>query len=128
MREDRIKAKESWRNGHHKVFFELCFENMVRGNGPIGRVEFVDVRQSMRNGGGPACLRLRVVMTEAQLAAANPAFLLNDAKIDALGEWVRTHYRDDLIASEFSDPAFAMEIRNAHLALTKLIQDLGSLS
>tara|TARA_B100000678_G_scaffold281007_1_gene278302 strand:+ start:3174 stop:4496 length:1323 start_codon:yes stop_codon:yes gene_type:complete len=103
-------------------------ENMVRGNGPIGRVEFVDVRQSMRNGGGPACLRLRVVMTEAQLAAANPAFLLNDAKIDALGEWVRTHYRDDLIASEFSDPAFAMEIRNAHLALTKLIQDFGSLS
>lgn len=103
-------------------------ENMVRGNGPIGRVEYVDVRQSMRNGGGPACLRLRVVMTEAQLAAANPAFLIDEAKIDALGEWVRQHYRDDLVAAEFSNPAFAMEIRNAHLALTELIREFEAAS
>lgn len=101
---------------------EFCAQ-MVAGNGPIGRVEFVDVRQSMRNGGGPACLRLRVVMTEAEIQAANPAFFLNDQKIDALQEWVRAHYRDDLTADSFADPSFALEIRNAHLALRKLIQD-----
>src|SRR5207248_3829769 len=35
-------------------------ERHIAGNGPIRRVEVVDVRQSMANGGGPACLRLRV--------------------------------------------------------------------
>ncbi|MEM7638658.1 MAG: N-succinylarginine dihydrolase, partial [Pseudomonadota bacterium] len=44
-------------------------ERLVQGNGPIGRVQYVDVRQSMRNGGGPACLRLRVVMTPEERAA-----------------------------------------------------------
>lgn len=101
---------------------EFC-ERMVASNGPIGRVEFVDVRQSMRNGGGPACLRLRVVMTEDEIRAANPAYFLDDQKIDALQNWVRTHYRDDLTADSFADPSFALEIRNAHLALRKLIQD-----
>ena len=96
---------------------------MIAGNGPIGRVEYVDVRQSMRNGGGPACLRLRVVMTEAEIAAANSAYFLDNQRIDALQNWVRTHYRDDLTADSFADPSFALEIRNTHLALTKLIQD-----
>src|SRR5262249_31455284 len=41
-------------------------EALVSSNGPIGRVEYIDVRQSMRNGGGPACLRLRVVLTDAE--------------------------------------------------------------
>ena len=45
---------------------------MTAGNGPIGRVEFVEVRQSMRNGGGPACLRLRVVLTDEERAAVAP--------------------------------------------------------
>ncbi|MGJ3626008.1 N-succinylarginine dihydrolase [Sphingomonas sp. MMS24-JH45] len=36
-------------------------ERHLAGNGPIRRVEVVDVRKSMANGGGPACLRMRVV-------------------------------------------------------------------
>ena len=96
---------------------------MAKANGPIGRVEYVDVRQSMRNGGGPACLRLRVVMTDRELEAVNPAFLLTDEKIDRLQDWVRTHYRDDLTASDFADPAFFLEVRRAYLALTGLIRE-----
>jgi succinylarginine dihydrolase len=53
-------------------------EQLVAGNGPIGKVDFADVRQSMRNGGGPACLRLRVVLDDAQREAVNPAVWMND--------------------------------------------------
>ena len=62
-------------------------------------------------------------MTEAEIAAANSAYFLDNQRIDALQNWVRAHYRDDLTADSFADPSFALEIRNAHLALTKLIQD-----
>ena len=105
--------------------YAFC-EAMVAGNGPIGRVEYVDVRQSMRNGGGPACLRLRVVMTDEQLAAVNQAYLLDNQKINALQDWIRTHYRDSLTPSDLADPAFAAEVKVAHEALTLLINSFNA--
>ncbi|WP_233245010.1 N-succinylarginine dihydrolase, partial [Caulobacter sp. HMWF009] len=71
-------------------------ESLAASNGPIGRVEYVDVRQSMRNGGGPACLRLRVVLTDAELAAANPAQRFDAALQARLADWIGRRYRDRL--------------------------------
>ena len=96
-------------------------EKLVQGNGPIGRVEYVDVRQSMRNGGGPACLRLRVVMTEEEIAAAHQGTLLDDAKIDALQAVVRKHYRDELSPEDLADPAFAEECMVARKAILDVV-------
>ena len=97
-------------------------EQLVQGNGPIGRVEYVDVRQSMRNGGGPACLRLRVVMTPEERAACHPGILLTEPKIDALQDVIRARYRDRLTTAELADPAFADECR---IARTELLRVLG---
>src|SRR5690606_193430 len=66
---------------------------LAASNGPIGKVEYVDVRQSMRNGGGPACLRLRVVLTEAELAATNPAQRLTTELHARLSIWAAQWYR-----------------------------------
>ncbi len=101
-------------------------ERMVDGNGPIGRVQYVDVRQSMRNGGGPACLRLRVVMSEEQIAACHQGALLTEAKIDALQAVVRATYRDRLSAADLADPNFASECAQARAELLKVL-DLESL-
>ena len=60
-------------------------ERHLAGNGPIRRVEVVDVRQSMANGGGPACLRLRVV---ADPATVDPRFLVDEAKLDRIADVV----------------------------------------
>lgn len=98
------------------------FEQMVSGNGPIGRVEYVDVRQSMRNGGGPACLRLRVVMTEDELAECHPGVILDEELIDELQDGVRKTYRDRLSPADLADPAFADECR---LAREELLRILG---
>lgn len=97
-------------------------EKLVSGNGPIGRVDFVDVRQSMRNGGGPACLRLRVVLTEAERAAAHPESLLTEERIDALQAVVRETYRDRLSPGDLADPAFAQECQNARAQLLKVLK------
>lgn len=99
---------------------EFC-ERMVDGNGPIGRVHYVDVRQSMRNGGGPACLRLRVVMTPEERAACHQGVLLDEAKIDALQDVVRKTYRDRLSATDLGDPKFANECRIAREGLLHVL-------
>lgn len=102
-------------------------ERLVQSNGPIGRVEYVDVRQSMRNGGGPACLRLRVVMTEDQLAECHQGVLLDEALIDALQACVRATYRDRLAPSDLADPAFAEECRLAREGILDILE-LGALA
>ncbi|MEM9841026.1 MAG: N-succinylarginine dihydrolase [Pseudomonadota bacterium] len=96
-------------------------EQMVEGNGPIGRVEYVQVRESMRNGGGPACLRLRVVMTPDERAACHQGVLLDEAKIDALQDVVRRTYRDRLSQADLADPRLADECQHARAALLRVL-------
>lgn len=96
-------------------------ERLAASNGPIGRIEYVDVRQSMRNGGGPACLRLRVVLTEAEQAAANPAMRLTDDLHARLSAWGAARYRDRLTPADLADPSLLDESRSALDELTGLL-------
>ena len=89
-------------------------ERHVAGNGPIRRVEVVDVRQSMANGGGPACLRLRVV---ADPATVDPRFLVDDSKLDAIAEVVRTHWPVENANAELQAPALIRDVESARSAL-----------
>lgn len=68
-------------------------ERLVASNGPIRQVLPVDVRQSMANGGGPACLRLRVV---ADPATVDPRFLLDEAKADAVEKVISQHWPESI--------------------------------
>lgn len=99
----------------------LYCERLVSSNGPVGRVDYVDVRQSMRNGGGPACLRLRVVMTTDQIEACHQGVLLDEERIDALQAAVRSTYRDRLSPADLADPAFADECRAARETLLSIL-------
>ena len=93
---------------------------------PIRDVLVMDLRESMRNGGGPACLRLRVELNEQELAAVNPATLMNDALYGQLIAWVEKHYRDQLGESDLGDPALLTECRTALDELTQILA-LGSI-
>lgn len=89
---------------------------------PIQQVTYVNVRQSMSNGGGPACLRLRVVLTEEELqAVAKPYVFRDESQIDALCEWVKTYYREDLYPSDLQDPQLKVESDKALQALKSLL-------
>ena len=88
---------------------------------PIEAVEIVDVRQSMRNGGGPACLRLRVALTEEERAATAPGVWMTEARLDALDAWADRHYRETLRDDELRDPQLLIESREALDALSALL-------
>ena len=80
-----------------------------------------DLRQSMQNGGGPACLRLRVALTPEERAAIGARIWLDDALYAALTTWVERHYRDRLAPADLADPALLMESRHALDELSRLL-------
>jgi succinylarginine dihydrolase len=80
-------------------------------------VHFVDVRQSMQNGGGPACLRLRVVLNEAEMGAMHQGVVLTAALCDALEDIFDRHYRDELRADDLAEPKLLEEGRAAYAAI-----------
>ena len=92
---------------------------------PITQVNYFDVKQSMQNGGGPACLRLRVAMNDMELAAVNQNTLMNEALFTRLNAWVDTHYRDRLSVDDLADPQLLIESRTALDELTQIMK-LGS--
>jgi len=98
-------------------------ERHAAGNGPIRRVEVVDVRQSMANGGGPACLRLRVV---ADPATVDPRFMVDDAKLDWIADVVRRHWPEQIHRDDLQSPALVRDIEAARAALLEAL-DLAEL-
>src|SRR3546814_1637657 len=85
-------------------------EDLVADNGPIRRLEVVDVRESMANGGGPACLRLRVV---ADPATIDPRFLMSPAALDRIAGVVDAEWPETIDPREIGDPALIKRIERA---------------
>jgi succinylarginine dihydrolase len=92
----------------------------------IKHQHFIDVRESMRNGGGPACLRLRVTLSDAEAAAADQRFIMNDTKITALENWVQRSYPDEIKPEDMADIQLHRQCLSAIDELTTLL-GLGSL-
>lgn len=92
---------------------------------PIQKIMYFDLRQSMQNGGGPACLRLRVVLNENELAKANAKVLMNDELYKTLTAWATKHYRDRIAMADLADPKLIFESRAALDELTQIL-NLGS--
>ncbi len=89
---------------------------------PIAQVKFLNLRQSMRNGGGPACLRLRVVLSDEQQQAALPGVFWSDDLDRRLTAWIQRHYRDELAPDDLCDPHL---INESFQALDELGKILG---
>ncbi len=98
-------------------------DGMLAANGPIRRVLPVDVRQSMANGGGPACLRLRVV---ADPATVDPRFLLDEARADTIEAVIAAHWPEQIDPADIGSPALAATIRRAREELLTAL-DLSQL-
>ena len=101
-------------------------DGLLAADNSVVAVHPVEVRQSMQNGGGPACLRLRVVLSEADLAAVHPGVMVTPKLLDVLEAWVRRHYRDRLTVKDLADPALLDEVYQALDELTGLL-DLPAL-
>jgi succinylarginine dihydrolase len=108
-----ILPTESEQNARVKAWLDA----MLASNGPIRTCHFIDVRESMRNGGGPACLRLRVAVSEAAAAAIDPRFLLDAAKADRLERLVETHWPEAIGPDDLGNAALWEQAWAARRAL-----------
>ncbi|AHE67253.1 succinylarginine dihydrolase [Legionella oakridgensis ATCC 33761 = DSM 21215] len=111
---------------HHQQISVFIDEMLADDTNPITEVHYLDLKQSMRNGGGPACLRLRVPLNVQELAAMHQGILINDKLLDDLEKWVQRHYRTQLHINDLDDPALINECFSALDELTTIL-NLGSI-
>ncbi|MCG8493243.1 MAG: N-succinylarginine dihydrolase, partial [Sneathiellales bacterium] len=105
---------------HKRVHAYL--EKLLTLGTPVRSVTYIDVRESMRNGGGPACLRLRVCLNSAERESIKARVFMDDALYQDLKNWVETHYRDRLAPADLADPKLLEETRTALSELTGILQ------
>jgi succinylarginine dihydrolase len=117
-----LAPEESRENTTTRAFLE----RVVASDNPVHRVEYFDLRQSMQNGGGPACLRLRVLLSDEEVEALGARVVWTSALDRELVAWVKRHYRDRLLAGDLRDPMLARESFAALDELTQILQ-LGSI-
>ena len=117
-----VVPQESRENANVAAYLD----SLAAGHGPIRDVLVFDLRESMKNGGGPACLRLRVVLNDAERAAVTSNVWINDTLFASLDAWIDKHYRDRLSPEDLADPALLDESRTALDELTQILH-VGSL-
>lgn len=99
-----------------------CTQRILQEENRVDEVVFLDLRQSMNNGGGPACLRLRVVLTDEQQAAMHSGVVLTESLYLELVDWVNSNYREQLSADDLRDPALVDESLTAMEQLAGILQ------
>ncbi len=101
-------------------------DKLIKAHNCIEEIQIYDVKQSMRNGGGPACLRQRVVLTATELEHSNQHCLMNEVKYEQLCQWVNKHYREQITIDTLMDPQLLEESRHALDELTQILH-LGNI-
>jgi succinylarginine dihydrolase len=100
-------------------------ERVVAEANPVKAVHYLDVRQSMNNGGGPACLRQRIWLNDKERAAVKANVFYTPQLHEQLAAWVTKHYRETLHPKDIQDPLLARETMTALDELTRILK-LGS--
>lgn len=95
-------------------------QELITRDTPIKHVHVFDVKQSMRNGGGPACLRQRIVLNEIERQAISARVFIDDGMFRLLNEWADHHYRDQLISDDLADASLYHESTAAQQALGEI--------
>lgn len=115
-----LAPKESERTPSVRSFLDRISKELIQ------EIYFAELHESMLNGGGPACLRLRVVLTQEELQAMHRHVLLTPELFLRLEQWINTHYRDRLSQEDLGDPQLLIENNHALDELTKILK-LGSI-
>lgn len=104
---------------HEHPRVRAWLDQHIAGNGPIRAAIPVDVRESMANGGGPACLRLRVV---ADPATVDPRFIVNEAKLDRIAAIIKQHWPETIAPTDLASSTLWADIGNARSALLSALE------
>jgi succinylarginine dihydrolase len=116
-----VAPEESREDPHARAWLQ----RVVESGGPVKSVHHLDLRESMENGGGPACLRQRIVLEDSERSAIAARVFWDDSLGRELEGWVGAHYRDRLTGDDLADPRLARETMTALDQLTRILR-LGS--
>lgn len=105
--------------GHPRA--KRCFDELIEKN-HIAEVHYINLRESMKNGGGPACLRLRIPLTGNELSKVHKGAILDDILFNSLCQWIEKHYRDRINLNDQHDPLLANESYTAISELYKIME------
>lgn len=100
----------------------LVIESLIEDNNPIDEVAYFDVSESMANGGGPACLRLRVPLSKIELSLIKPTVVLSDSLFASLEKIIDKYYVEVLTVEHFFDRSF---LNMSKCALAEIAEVLG---
>lgn len=103
---------------HSRV--QKVVERILAADNPIEQAHYVDCRQSMHNGGGPACLRLRVPLSDEALRRMNQKALVTDERLQQIRDCVDMYYPEKLSVQDFLNPDLRLQCRQAVDALNSL--------
>lgn len=101
-------------------------QKILEGDNPIDEVAYFDISESMANGGGPACLRLRVVLSQRELSCIKNSVILTDTLYDKLRTIINDYYVDELRIEDFFDQHFLHRTKLALAEIAKAL-DLGAI-
>ena len=90
-------------------------------DGFVDRVRFNDLRQSMDGGGGPACLRLRLPLTEDEFRLLPETLMMTEERVEKLRSWVKKWYPSILRIEDLADAGFARRARKCSQALVEVL-------
>jgi succinylarginine dihydrolase len=117
-----VAPREAEQNAASRRFLE----RVLSEDNPVEAVHYIDVNASMNNGGGPACLRLRVPLTDEERSLVTARVFMDEALYRELRAWAGRHYRDRITLADLADPALLNEVRTALDELSAILR-LGSL-
>ena len=109
-------------NSQHCDASRRCIEQLLKADNPIRQVEYFDLTESMNNGGGPACLRLRVPLTNQEYSSIHQEVILDFTLYTRLKAWINKHYREQITPSDLADPTLPLEINSALDELTEILK------
>lgn len=106
-----------------KIFNYLNRLKEDSGN-PVKEIHYMDLKQSMLNGGGPACLRLRLVLSEEDIKNSKQDIFYSEALYKKLKKSIETYYPDKLSFSDLADEKLLEQIDEAYRDLNGIFNGL----
>lgn len=103
------------------VSVKAVIDRILSEKNPISEVQYFDVRESMQNGGGPACLRLRVALNSIEESEVHPGVWLTPERETNLAAWISKHYRDRILFDDLRDAKLFLEVNSAMDELEKIL-------
>ena len=102
--------------------YENCMQwlDKLKQTSDVKLFDFVNIKQSMMNGGGPACLRLKVILNEDEINKVNKNFILNNKHLELIEDLIEREYRDELYPDDLKDPSLLDESRRVLDELTQI--------